>query len=265
MLSQQRAETSSYAQCFTSVASLHTETINIWSHLLGAIWFYSSTVQFGSACTNPFTQDAAAVLMYLLTVSICFSCSTFYHVVASHIQHERWQRVDHIGILCLIWTSSTSFVFFAFQRQQRVRRVYILLLSLLAVLGLVRLSYVGMNVSHARQSRITTHGVFGSVAILPSLHYKYTNRTIDPRFGILRAFWTLVVVNAVGGGIYATKIHDNVVGGGIGVPDISHHVMHGTAVWAAWSYQQGLLSTYNLHLKGRERTGVGAKKTDMNA
>jgi hypothetical protein len=134
---------------------------------------------------------------------------------------------------------------------------YIILLSLIAVLGLARLSYVGMNPSGVRQSRITTHGVFGSIAILPSLHYRCTHRAIDPKSGILRAFWTLVVVNAVGGGIYAARIFDNVIGDGIGVPDISHHIMHGTAVFAAWSYQQGLLSDYYLHLIGREKGHKG--------
>jgi adiponectin receptor len=253
MPSCQRHNASSYSVCFTSLLSLHAETVNIWSHLLGAIWFYATAAQFAATWDGLPTPDAAVIFMYLTAVALCFSCSTIYHVLVSHVHRERWQCIDHFGIIGFVWASSTSFVFFAFRDKRSVRHTYIVLLSFVAIVGLICLAYIQAPSARTRQERVAIHLFCGGLATVPSFHYWHTYRALNRETGLLRAFWTLVIANTIGGGIYTTKLLDHAIGDKIGMPDISHHIMHGAAIYAAWEYQLGLLSAYRIE---RARTGV---------
>lgn len=98
--------------------------------------------------------------------------------------------------------------------------------------------------------RITTHAIFGCLATFPGLHVWCKPRT--PTCGrLLSAFTVLVVLNGVGGGIYATKLLDEPVEVHLEIPDVSHATMHVASTIAAWIFQQGLLSVS----LGEESTG----------
>jgi adiponectin receptor len=71
------------------------------------------------------------------------------------------------------------------------------------------------------------------------------------RIELLEEFWSLVIMNGFGGSIYATHLLDKAIGKDLRLPDISHHVMHVTAVAGAWTYQQelGSLPSLSCHRK----------------
>lgn len=81
---------------------------------------------------------------------------------------------------------------------------------------------------------------------MPGLRCLYVH-VHGQRVELLEAFWRLVILNGLGGGIYATHLLDKAMGMDMGLPDISHHLMHVTAVAAAWTYQQGLLEIHHTH------------------
>ncbi|KAF1963974.1 hypothetical protein BU23DRAFT_88440 [Bimuria novae-zelandiae CBS 107.79] len=117
-----------------------TETINIWSHLLGTIWFCFSTTIFIS--NRPPSLRNTIILLCLMASALCFWCSTMYHMFASHPQAGVWQYFDHIGIVAIIWSSAVSFVFFSFEDQEELWKVYLLLTNLATLLCLIRLSWI---------------------------------------------------------------------------------------------------------------------------
>jgi adiponectin receptor len=254
-LSHQRLRTSSHKACIVSVAGLHTETLNIWSHLLGTVWFCCSIVRFASACAHPLAQDAVAVFVYLGATALCFAGSTLYHVFADHVHASSWLRMDHIGIVCTIWASSLSFVMFAFDCWPGEQWAYAGLVTSAAALSLARLANVDDHGLHGRKQRLSTHLVFGGLALLPGLHRWYLH-TQGPHAGLLEAFWTLVVVNSVGGIIYATHLLDKAIGMELGMPDASHHLMHVMVVAGACVYERGLLSVYQARASGAARLCV---------
>ncbi|KAF1966049.1 hypothetical protein BU23DRAFT_334393 [Bimuria novae-zelandiae CBS 107.79] len=65
-------------QFVASNAGCPTETINIWSHLLGTIWFCFSTTIFIS--NRPPSLRNTIILLYLMASALCFWCSTMYHM-----------------------------------------------------------------------------------------------------------------------------------------------------------------------------------------
>lgn len=241
--SRQRLRTSCYKDSILSITSLHTETINIWSHLLGAIWFGGSAVHVAITCTGPPTHDVAVVLVYLVATALCFTSSTLYHLFSNHISESLWLCVDHLGIICAIWASSVSFVSFSFDCRLSERRAYMTLITVAAVLCLARLWEVRPHDAQSRRSRLCTHVVLGGVAVLPVLHYR--NLPILERQSDLGTdFLGLVATTSVGTGIYATHILDKTIGMDLGLPDASHHVMHVVVAAGAWIFQQGLLLEY---------------------
>lgn len=226
-----------------SIASLHTETLNIWSHLLGTIWVGASIVRFTIACTDPLTHDTVGVSMYLAATALCFASSTLYHVFADHVHACFWLRLDHVGIVCAIWATSVSFVLAALECRQGERWAYTTLITAAAALSLTRLARVQEHHARCRRDRLSAHVAFGAVAAMPGLRCWYLHAQ-GQRVELLEEFWSLFILNGLGGSIYATRLLDKAAGIDLGLPDISHHVMHVTAVAGAWTYQQGLLAVY---------------------
>jgi adiponectin receptor len=238
--SQSRVYTTSYRESIVSIAHFHSETINVWSHLFGTLWFCASATRFAVTANSLFSPSAAAILAYLIANFFCFACSTLYHVFADHSEAESWLRLDHLGIVCAIWASSISFIALSFGCHPGEQYVYAVLVTATAVLCSIRLSDNSQHSCSERPSRISTHIALGSLAALPAFRCWY----LCQGFGLLTDFGTLVTINTLGGAIYATHVLDGVIGVKLGVPNASHNTMHVLAVAGALVYEQGLLSTY---------------------
>ena len=228
---------------------LHTETLNIWSHLLGAVWFGSSAVRFAAAGSGPPTSDAVAVLIYLTATTLCFASLTLYHIFAGHAHAGVWQLIDHVGIVGNIWASSVSFTLLSFPCRSVEQWMLVALISSAAALCLCRLLRVHPRDVCARQMRLGTHIALGALAALPALR-AWLQRSQDKPTALLEGFAWLFLANSAGGGIYASHLLDKAVGMDVGLPDMSHHVMHVLVVAGALVYEQGIISRY------RERAGL---------
>ncbi len=246
-LSRRRPHTSSYTASIISIASLHTETLNIWSHLLGVIWFGASIVHFAVVHQAPLTRDGVAVSLYLAATALCFASSTLYHVFADHVHACFWLRIDHVGIVCVIWATSVSFTLVSLECRQGERWAYTALATAAAALSLARLARVREHHATCRKDRLGAHMAFGAVAAMPWLRCWYLHAQ-GQRVELLEEFRNLVIMNSFGGSIYATHLLDKAIGMDLGLPDISHHVMHVTAVAGAWTYQRGLLAVYEARM-----------------
>jgi adiponectin receptor len=238
-LSQCRIYTT-YRESIGSIAHLHSETINVWSHVFGTLWFCASATRFAATATSLFSLSAAAILVYLIGNIFCFACSTLYHVFADHPEADSWLRLDHLGIICAIWASSISFIALSFGCHPREQFVYTVFITATAALCSVRLSSNSQHSCSERRSRISTHVAFGSLAALPAVRCWYLGRNI----GLLGDFGMMVTINTLGGAIYATHLLDDAIGAKLGIPNASHNTMHVLAVTGALVYEQGLLSTY---------------------
>jgi adiponectin receptor len=233
-LSQRRIYTTSYWKSMVSIVHLHLETINIWSHLFGTLWFCASATRFAGTAMSLFSPSTAAILAYLTANVFCFACSTLYHVFADHAEADFWLRLDHLGI---VWASSISFVALSFSCHFGEQYAYTIFVTAAAALCTVRILGNSQHSCSERRSRICTYVALGSLATLPAFRCWYLGRD----FGLLTAFGMLVVINTSGGAIYATQILDKAIKMKLGVPGASHYTMHVLAVVRALVYEQGLL------------------------
>lgn len=246
-LSRRRPQALSYRASILSIASVHNETLNIWSHLLGAIWFGISTARFALVHQGPLTRDAVWVLLYLVATALCFASSTLYHVFADHTQACFWLRIDHIGIVCTIWATSVSFILASLECRQGEQWAHIALVTAAAALSLARLARVEDHQARCRIDRLSAHVAFGVVAAMPGLRC-WLLHAQGQRVELLEAFWSLVMVNGFGASIYATCLLDKALGINLDFPDISHQIMHVAAVAGGWTYQQRLSAVYEARI-----------------
>ncbi|KAL2285414.1 hypothetical protein FJTKL_08098 [Diaporthe vaccinii] len=102
----------SYPKSILSILAVHNESANIWSHLLGALWFLTNTVHFlkQTNSTSFRSQDALFVALYQLCISICFILSTFYHTFSDNSPaiHRFGNELDHLGIVLVMWGTGVS-------------------------------------------------------------------------------------------------------------------------------------------------------------
>ncbi|KAH6613168.1 hemolysin-III related-domain-containing protein [Boeremia exigua] len=218
-LSRRRRGTTSYIDSVASIVRIHTETVNIWTHCLGALRFSASAARlvFAASGSAAETADGAVIVMYLAAAASCFLISSLYHTFANHARADLWQRIDHLGIVAVIWASSVSFTFFAFRCQPGPQWAHISLVTLASGWSLRRLWKIGC---------------------------KYQAQTACQISSLLAAFAELFVANSIGGALYTTSILDDAIGKELGMPDASHHAMHVVVLFGAWRYQQGLLKAY---------------------
>jgi adiponectin receptor len=219
---------------------MHTETLNIWTHVVGTTLFLNDVIAFAGSCKVPISQSMLARLVYLAAAALCFFCSTLYHIFSRSREAHFWQHVDHLGIVVFVWATSLSFVYISFREEQVIQCVYVVVITSLFIVSLMRLWGMWYHCSGSQRSRLVLHVTFGALATWPALHLWHIRANKGQELDILRAYLSLVIVNSIGGAIYATRLLDDTVGQYLRLPDLSHAIMHVMVIFGARIYQQAL-------------------------
>jgi adiponectin receptor len=75
----------SFKECFASIFRLHTETVNIWTHLLGTLFFIITLIYFISRPTSEVHIEKKLTFgAFFVGAIICLLFSTLYHTVYCH-------------------------------------------------------------------------------------------------------------------------------------------------------------------------------------
>ncbi|CAI4214802.1 unnamed protein product [Parascedosporium putredinis] len=111
---QQRAS-GSMRECLRSWIYLHNESVNIWSHLIGAvIFFYLPYYMFAVAIPPRYaiatTEDVVVCSAWFIGVAICFVLSVCFHTLMAHSEslYETTLHLDFQGVLVLMIGSTLS-------------------------------------------------------------------------------------------------------------------------------------------------------------
>jgi len=85
-----RPELASAAECFKSIFRIHTETGNIWTHMIGFFAFVVVTIIFyvKPLCDNchaeALLEDKLVFLCFFVGAMLCLLCSTLFHTMSCH-------------------------------------------------------------------------------------------------------------------------------------------------------------------------------------
>jgi adiponectin receptor len=121
LLTSYRHDTPSLTHVVKSALTLHNETVNIWSHLLAAV-FFAGVSWWAYVVVKPryeASADTADVLVfaaYLAGAVACLGMSATYHAVSSHSETvaRLGNKLDYGGIVALIVGSFIPTLYYGF-------------------------------------------------------------------------------------------------------------------------------------------------------
>ncbi|KAM3070914.1 hypothetical protein ACMFMG_009826 [Clarireedia jacksonii] len=210
-----RAATASLWDCFASWGYLHNETINIWSHLIGAALFASLPVylyraELPSRYAAATKADVVVCVIYFVGVAICFSLSALYHTVMCHSQKMDTfgAQLDFQGVILLMWGATVPLVYYGFYCDSASHRIfYWIFLSMLAIACSVSTFQPRFRDPYLRPIRAATFGSLALFTMVPVIHgaAKHGWEVQNQRMGITWVLMTLLL-NVLGATAYAIKV-----------------------------------------------------------
>lgn len=125
-----RPASNSYAKSWASLFYIHNETVNIYTHLLGAVFFFvASYFLYGELRPRYETanrEDLWVFGCFFAGAVACLGMSGTYHTISNH-SHEVavWgNKLDYLGIVFLIWGSFIPVLYYAFEEEPGLRKTY---------------------------------------------------------------------------------------------------------------------------------------------
>ncbi|KAI6175641.1 Adiponectin receptor protein [Aphelenchoides bicaudatus] len=244
LLSGHRPPLPSVSECFKSIFQLHTETGNIWTHLIGCLAFFFLAVWF---LTRPDVhiqfQEKIVFSFFFIGAILCLGLSFAFHTLSCHSVPvlNLFSKLDYTGISLLIVGSFVPWIYYGFYCRREPKITYIAMICVLGAGAVVVSLWDKFNESRFRALRA---GVFVSMAcsgIIPAIHFVYTDgmrRLIDEN----GFYWllTMAFFYLVGAFLYATRIPERFWPGKCDLVFQSHQLFHMCVVVAAFVHFYGI-------------------------
>lgn len=125
-----RPASGSFQKSFASLGFIHNETVNIYSHLLGAILF---SIAGGLLYTfikpryeSATLSDIRAFSCFFLGAAFCLGMSGTYHTISNHSRMVArfGNKLDYVGIVFLITGSFIPSIYYGFYCHPNLQEAY---------------------------------------------------------------------------------------------------------------------------------------------
>ncbi|KAI1212955.1 HlyIII-domain-containing protein [Annulohypoxylon truncatum] len=248
ILTSYRHASYSYLKSLASLFAIHNESANIWSHLLGAIFFAQVLYRYFEMGVNSGetkTQDIIALSVYNFSVTACFILSTIFHTFSDHSQemHKFGNELDHLGIVLVMWGTGISGTYFAFYCDGFLRNTYFAILSSTALgCGIFTLRPEFRKPAY-RTTRFLMYCFLGASLFAPVVHglFRFGREELEHAME-LWSFLGLALINFTGAAVYAMRIPERWFPGTFDLLGQSHNWMHVLVLTGAVVRLEGLLT-----------------------
>ncbi len=125
-----RPASNSYTKSLASLGYLHNESVNIYTHLLGAIAFTISGISLcqalGARYGTASKADVLAFGCFFLGAALCLGMSATYHTLSNHSSrvHAIGNKLDYVGIVFLITGSFVPCIYYGFYCEPGLQKIY---------------------------------------------------------------------------------------------------------------------------------------------
>lgn len=207
-----RTQSNSYQKSFASLGYIHNETGNIWTHLIGAVLAAVTAIVLYTILRPRFDQatseDVLVFSCFFLGAIACLGMSATFHTISNHSEavSKFGQRLDHIGIVVLIWGSFIPSIYYGFSAEPKLIRVYWAMITTIGAGTLLAVSHPKFRTPHWRPLRAFMFVAMGLSAVFPVFHglklygYVQLERQIGLSWMVLQG-----ALYIAGAGIYAVS------------------------------------------------------------
>ncbi|KAG1138169.1 hypothetical protein G6F37_010862 [Rhizopus arrhizus] len=236
--------------CLKSLFKLHNETMNIWSHLLGFVFFsFLSIHLFKRKFPEASQPDLLIFTAFCLASLLCLLCSSIYHTFICHSAHHVKSftaTLDYIGITFLITASISIIVHFGFYCDPTSRNRYMIFSSLIGSIGVILPFFRFFDTKRYRPLRIGLFVAMAFSSIVPLLHLVTVNGLVDS-FEFLKPALMGCVMYICGVTVYAKRFPEKFFPGKFDFTGMtSHAIWHIFVCLGIFFHYIGSFHFYNL-------------------
>ncbi|BFF92411.1 adiponectin receptor protein [Drosophila madeirensis] len=234
----------SFRACFKSIFRIHTETGNIWTHLLGFIAFIGVAVYF---ITRPSveiqTQEKIVFGAFFIGAIVCLGFSFAFHTLSCHsVEMGRlFSKLDYCGIALLIMGSFVPWLYYGFYCHYQPKVIYLSVVSVLGVLSIVVSLWDKFSEPALRPLRAGVFMSFGLSGVIPAIHYSimegWFSQMSRASLGWLILMGLLYIIGAL---LYALRVPERWFPGKFDIWGQSHQIFHILVIAAAFVHYHGI-------------------------
>lgn len=127
----------SWRECFRSLLYCHNETGNVWTHIVGFIYFFALLVN-EITISDKDAHHKFVACAYLCAALFCMASSSLFHLFTPHssVVYERALRIDMTGIALVIIASFGVGLHYGYWCHPTLGTIYITIVSILSVAAL---------------------------------------------------------------------------------------------------------------------------------
>ncbi|KAI0015769.1 mPR-like GPCR protein [Xylariomycetidae sp. FL0641] len=234
--------------CLHSIAHVHNETLNIWTHAVpaAALLLGEAYVLAFLARAYPHLEPAGFIVVaaLLLAGGICFSVSAGYHTLLCHSKEVEslWLRFDLVGIVILILGSFVSGIYVEFWCEYGLRRIYWAMTGSLACVTVIIMLAPCFQGPRWRSFRLIAFVVTGFAGIAPIAHgihmFGFAAMARQSGLPYYIAEGAIFLLSAV---VYAVRFPECLSPGTFDIYGSSHQIFHVLVVIASIVHLVGVL------------------------
>lgn len=239
----------SFAACFKSIFRIHTETGNIWTHLLGCMAFIGVMVYFltgwslGPNWVEVELQEKLVFAAFFIGAIFCLGLSFTFHTVSCHSEFvgKLFSKLDYCGIALLIMGSFVPWLYYGFYCDFQPKLIYLTAVVVLGITTIIVSLWERFSTPTFRPLRAGVFLTFGLSGIIPAVHYTLMEG-FD--YAITRASlgWLILmgVLYVLGALLYAVRVPERFFPGKCDLWFQSHQIFHILVIAAAFVHYHGI-------------------------
>ena len=272
-----RPELNSFKECFKSIFGIHSETGNIWTHLIGFVAFVTAAIIFyvkplcDQCHADIQLREKLIFLFFFIGAILCLGLSSLFHTVCCHSEHisKLFCKLDYVGISLLTVGSFVPWLYYSFYCQFLARLIYMTAISLLGVVTIIITMMDRFATSEYRAVRAVLFVSLGGFGAVPACHYlaMYGWRSALVEAAIHRVFIqgglyvlgrivpqvsAVLMFYSPGAVLYACRIPERFLPGKCDFWFQSHQIFHILVIAAAFVHLHGMqnMALYRLTQAG---------------
>lgn len=247
-----RPQSNSYAKSAKSLGYIHNETVNIYTHLIGAVLAIISSIALYNILEPRYEtatrEDILVFSCFFLGAAACLGMSATYHTISNHSQAVAGfgNKLDYLGIVFLIWGSFIPIVYYGFQRDPQLIKRYWTMITTLAAGTSIVCVHPKTRTPAFRPFRALMFVLMGLSAVFPVLHglqiygLDQMRKTIGLDWVVLQG-----ALYIIGAGLYAARVPERFKPGHFDIWGSSHQIFHVLVVLAAASHLVGMVKAFD--------------------
>ncbi|XP_057374292.1 adiponectin receptor protein-like [Daphnia carinata] len=240
----------SFTACFQSLFRIHTETGNIWTHLIGCVLFVSLAV-YTLIWSDLQMEERLVFAAFFAGAILCLGLSCTYHTVHCHSEFvgKLFSKLDYVGISFLILGSLVPWLYYTFYCQYQPKVIYLTVATVLGLGAIITSMVDRFGEPKYRPFRAGIFIAFGLSGAIPAIHYAvmegWVNAVSYASLGWLILMGSLYILGAL---LYAGRIPECYFPGKCDIWFQSHQIFHVLVIAAAFVHYQGIseMAVYRL-------------------